>query len=244
MGGGGGSGWRRGEVHGVEQGGSWCSHRGWLMPYGMMCTARGPTVRCSLWGWMSLRRATACVWERPSLIHTASARDAAWFRQSVMISVIVRFWVASDTLAGGGAYARDGVVLVEDAGFASCVVSVLGLLGRSVCACVFGLLVGAVCRMEGGGPGGGVIEGGVWEVPPCCPCVQGGRGGPLRLYGVSLVVSAMGDEDVGGRQLIHLRGVGEVAGDGDLGGAVFAVGGVGDDVVGRPFVVGGVFRLV
>ena len=23
-----GSGWRRGEVHGVEQGGSWCSHRG------------------------------------------------------------------------------------------------------------------------------------------------------------------------------------------------------------------------
>ena len=31
-----GSRWRRGEVHGVEQGGSWCSHRGWLMPYGVM----------------------------------------------------------------------------------------------------------------------------------------------------------------------------------------------------------------
>ena len=39
-----------------------------------------------------------------------------------------------------------------------------------------------------------MMEGGVWEVPPCCPRVQGGRGGPLRLYGVSLVVSAMGDE--------------------------------------------------
>ena len=71
------------------------------------------------------------------------------------------------------------------------------------------------------------------EVPPCCPCVQGGRNSPFRLYGVSLVVSATADEDVGGRQLIHLRGVGEVAGDGDLGGVVLAGGGVGDDVVGR-----------
>ena len=96
-----GSGWRRGEVHGVEQGGSWCSHWGWLMPYGLMCTAKGPTVRCSLWGWMSFRRATARVWERPSLIHTASARDAARFRQSVMMPVIVRWWLASDTLVGG-----------------------------------------------------------------------------------------------------------------------------------------------
>ena len=56
-----------------------------------------------------------------------------------------------------------------------------------------------------------MTEGGVWEVPPCCPHVQGGRGGPLCPYGVSLVVSAMGDEDVGGRQLIHLSGVGGVA---------------------------------
>ena len=23
-----------------------------------------------------------------------------------------------------------------------------------------------------------MLEGGVWEVPPCCPCVQGGRGAP------------------------------------------------------------------
>ena len=110
---------------------------------------------------------------------------------------------------------------MEGAGLASCVVSVLSLLGGSVCACVFGLRVGAVCRVEGGEPGGGVMLGGVWEVPPCCPRVQGGRGGPLCLYGVSLVVSAMGDEDVGGRQLIHLCGVGEVAVDGDIGGVVF-----------------------
>ena len=96
-----GSGWRRAEVHRVGQGGSWCSHRGWLMPYGVMCAAKDPTARCSLWGWMLLRRATARVWERPSLIHTASARDASGFRQSVMMPVIVRLWVVSDTLAGG-----------------------------------------------------------------------------------------------------------------------------------------------
>ena len=88
------------------------------------------------------------------------------------------------------------------------------------------------------------MEGGVWEVPPWRPRVQGGCGGPLRLYGISLVVSARGDEDIGGRQLIHLCGVGEVAGDGDLGGVVLAGGGVGDDVVGRPFVLGGVLRRV
>ena len=96
-----GSGWRRGEVHGVEQGGSWCSHGGWSMQYGVMCTAKGPTARCSLWGCMSVRCATARVWERPSLIHTASARDAAGLRQSVMMPVIVRLCVASDTLVGG-----------------------------------------------------------------------------------------------------------------------------------------------
>ena len=89
-----------------------------------------------------------------------------------------------------------------------------------------------------------MMEGGVWEVRSCCLRVQGGRGGPLHLYGVSLVVSAMGDEDDGGRQLIHLRVVGEVAVDGDLGGVVLAGGGLGDDVVGRPFVVGGVLNCV
>ena len=50
---------------------------------------------------MLLRRATPCVWERPSLIHTASARDAAGVRQSVMMPVMVRLWAAKDTLAGG-----------------------------------------------------------------------------------------------------------------------------------------------
>ena len=48
----------------------------------------------------------------------------------------------------------------------------------------------------------------------------------------------------GGRQLIHLCGVGEVAGDGDLGGVVLAGGCVGNDVVGHPFVLEGVFRRV
>ena len=96
-----GSGWRRGEVQRVEQGVSWCSHRGWLMPYRVMFTAKGPTAHCSLWGWTLLMRATARVWERSSLIHTASARDAAGFWQSVMMPVMVRLWVASDTLPTG-----------------------------------------------------------------------------------------------------------------------------------------------
>ena len=68
------------------------------MPLGVMCTAKGPTARCSLCGCMLLSRATAPVWERPSLIHTASARDAAGLRQSVMMPVIMRSWVASHTL--------------------------------------------------------------------------------------------------------------------------------------------------
>ena len=84
-----------------------------------------------------------------------------------------------------------------------------------------------------------MTEGGVWKVPFCCPCVQGGRGGLLCLYGVLLVVSAMGDEDVGGCRLIHLCRVGKVADDGDRGGVVFVGRGLEDDVVGRPFVVGG-----
>ena len=184
------------------------------------------------------------MWERPSLIHTASARDAAGFRQSVMMPVILRLWVASDTLAGEALVRGMVWLFMEGAGLAPCIVSVLGVLGGGVYACVFGLLVGAVCRVEGGGPGGGVMEGGVWEVRPCCPRVQGGRGGPVCLYGVSLVMSAMGDEDVGGRQLVQLCGVEEVAGDGDLGDVVLAGGGVGDDGVGRPFVPGGVLHRV
>ena len=40
-----------------------------------------------------VRRATSNVWERPPLIHTASARDTAGLRQSVMMPVIVRLWV-------------------------------------------------------------------------------------------------------------------------------------------------------
>ena len=43
------SGWDRGELHGVEQGGSWCSQREWSMPYGLMCTAKGLMAPRSLW---------------------------------------------------------------------------------------------------------------------------------------------------------------------------------------------------
>ena len=161
-----------------------------------------------------------------------------------MMPVIVRLWLASDTLVGEGIDAGDNVVVVEGAGLAPCIVSVLGLLGGVVYACVFGFLVGAVCCVEGGGPGRGVVDGGMWKFPLCSPCVQGGCGGPLCLYGVSFVVSATGDEDVGGCQLIHLCGVGEVAGDGALGGVVLAGGGVADDVVGCPFVPGGVLLRV
>ena len=80
--------------------------------------------------------------------------------------------------------------------------------------------------------------------PPVLSICTGWSRRTLRLYGVSLVMSPMGDEDVGGRQLIHLCGVGEVAGDGDLGGVLFAGDGVGDEVVGRPFVVEGVLSRV
>ena len=238
------SGWRRGEGDGVEQSGCWCSRRGCSMPYGVMCMAKGPTARCSLWSPMSLRRATARVWERPSLIHTVSARDAARLRQSVMMPVIVRLWVASDTLMRGAL--MRGMVCSswrEPAlrlALSRCWASWVGVC-MPVC---FGFLLGRSAVWKGVGQEGGVMEGGLWEVPPCCPCVQGGRGGPLHLYGVSLVVSAMGNEDVGGPRLIHLCGVGEVAGDGDLGGVVLPGGSVGDDVMGRPFVVGCVFRRV
>ena len=55
---------------------------------------------CSLLRWMAFRRVTAHVWEYPPLIHTASAGDAAGFRQSVIMLVIVRLLMASDTLVG------------------------------------------------------------------------------------------------------------------------------------------------
>ena len=71
------------------------------MPYGVMCMAKGLMARCSLWGWMSLRRATACMLERPPLINTASASVAARLRQSLMMPVIVRLSVVSDTWGAG-----------------------------------------------------------------------------------------------------------------------------------------------
>ena len=83
------------------------------------------------------------------------------------------------------------------------------------------------------------MDGWVREVCPCCPCVQGGHGSPFRLSGVPLVVPTVGDEDVGGREFVHLGGLGEVPGDGDLGCVVLVSRGVWDDVVGCPFIVGG-----
>ena len=78
-----------------------------------------------------------------------------------MMPVIVWLWLASNTLVGGSAYARDTVVFMEVVGPASCVVWVLGLLGGDVYACVLGLFVGAVCCVQQGGPAGGVMDGGM-----------------------------------------------------------------------------------
>ena len=64
-------------------------------------TAKGPKASCSLWHLISLRCATAHVLGCPPLIHTASTRDAAGFRQSVMMLVIVRLWTAPETLVEG-----------------------------------------------------------------------------------------------------------------------------------------------
>ena len=158
--------------------------------------------------------------------------------------VIVRLWVVSDTLAGGAP--MRGMVWSSWRARALCLASCRCRASwAGVCTPVcLGFLLGRSAVWKGVGQEGAWWRVGCGGSPLCCPCVQGGRGGPFRLYGVSLVVLATGDEDVGGRLLIHLCGVGEVAGDGDLGGVSFAVSGVGDDVVGRPFVLGGVFRRV
>ena len=49
----------------------------------------------------------------------------------------------------------------------------------------------------------------------------------------------MGDEDVRGCQFVHTGGVKEVVGDGNLGGVLLAGGGLCNNVVGCPFLVGG-----
>ena len=156
-----------------------------------------------------------------------------------MMPLTLRLWVVLDTLVGGGAYAQNGVFVVEGTGPASRVLSVLGPLGGGVYACVFGLLARALCQVEGGRREGGVMEGGMREDSPCGPCVQGGPGVFLHLYGLPLVVSAAGDEDVPGRHFEHLGGVGEVAFDSDLGGVVLAGGCVWEHVARRPLVLRG-----
>ena len=112
--------------------------------------ANGPTARCSLWGWMSLRRATARVWEGLSLIHTVSARVAAGLRQSLMMPMFVRLWVVSDTLVGGAP--MRGMVWSSLRVRASCLALCWCWASwGGVYVCVLWLLVGAVCRVEGGG---------------------------------------------------------------------------------------------
>ena len=88
------------------------------------------------------------------------------------------------------------------------------------------------------------MEGGVWEeISPCCPCVQGDRGGLLRLvYRSSCRRWVM--RTLGAVSSYTWVVVGVVAGDGEFRGVIFAVCGVGDDVVGCSFVVGGFLRRV
>ena len=224
-----GSGWRRGEVHGVEQGGSWCSHRGWWMPYGVACTAKGPTARWSSWGCMLSRRATARVWERPSLIHTASARDAAGFRQSV---------VMPDTLAGGAP--MRGMVWSSWRARALCRASWAGV-------CTFlclGFLLGRSAVWKGVG------QEGTWSRVGC--------GRSPRVAHVYRVVAAAPSACMVYRSSCRRRVTRTLGAVSSytcvvwgrwrvtviLAASFLAGGGVGDDVVGGPFVLGGVFRRV
>ena len=181
---------------------------------------------------------------RPSLIHTASARDAAGFRQSVVMAVIVRLWVVSDTLAGGAP--MRGMVWSSWRARALRLASCRCRASWAwVCTPVcLGFLLGRCAVWKGVGQ-----EGAWWRV---------GCGKSPRVAHLYRVVTAAPSaymvyrsscrrrvtRTLRGRQLIHLCGVGEVAGDCDLGGVVFARGGVGDDVVGHPFILGGVFRRV
>ena len=73
--------------------------------------------------------------------------------------VIVRLWVASDTLAGGALMRGDGVVVVEGAGLAPRIVSVLGLLGGVCIPVCLGFLLGLSAVWKGVGQ-----EGAWWKV--------------------------------------------------------------------------------
>ena len=178
------------------------------------------------------------------MIHTVSACVAAGLRQSLMMPMFVRLWVVSDTLVGGAP--MRGMVWSSLRVRALCLAlcRCWASLGGGCTPACFGFLLGRSAVWKGGGPVGDVKEGGVRETSPCCPCVQCGRGVPLRLYGVPLVLLAVDDETVWCCQFLHLGGVGEVVGDGDLGGVVLAGGGVWDDVVGCPLVSGAFPRRV
>ena len=100
-------------------------------------------------------------------------------------------WWGADTAV------RDSDIFVEGATPTLCIVLVLGFLTVGVYSCVFAFLPGAVRGVREGWPAWSVMEGWVWEAVPCRACVQDGRGSPFRLYGLQLVVLAVGDEDVG-----------------------------------------------
>ena len=173
-------------------------------------TAKGLTARWSLWGSMLWRRATARVWEHPSLIHTASARDAAGFRQSVVMPVIVRMWVASDTLAGGA--------LMRGMVWSSWRVRALRLTscwcgaswaGLCIPVCL-GFLLGRSAVWKGMGQEGVWWRVGCGRSPFVAHVYRVAAAAPSACMVYRSSCWRFGDEDVGGRQLIHLCGVGEV----------------------------------
>ena len=153
-----------------------------------------------------------------------------------------RFWGVSEVggpASGRGAYSRDSVVVVEGTGPASRVGSVLGFLGGGVYACVFVLLVGAVCRVEGSEPGGGVMEGGVRKVAPVAHVYRVVAAVPsaCMVYCSLCPWSVMWTLGAGGSYtwVFRVRGAGDI----DLGGFLLASSGVWHDVLGCPLVVGG-----
>ena len=143
-----------------------------------------------------------------------------------------RFWGVSEVggwVSGEGTYAQDSVVVVEGTGPASRVGSVL-------CFLWWGCVRLRVCASRWGG-----LPCGRWAAKglPCCPCVQGGRGGPspCMVYCSLCRWSVMWTLGAGGSYtwVVRVRGAGDI----DLGGVVLAGSGVWHDVLGCPLVVGG-----
>ena len=197
---------------------------------------KGPTACCSLRGWTWLQRATARVWDFPLLIHTASICDGAEFRQFVMMPVIVRLCVASDTLVGRRPPMRGIVRSLRR-------VRALPRAFRRCWACRawvstpawLGLLLGRSAAW---------VRVGCGRSPPVAHVYRVVMGGLFRLYGVPFAVSALSNDNLRGCEFVHLGGVGKVARDGDLGRVVLARGGLRKDVVGCQLVMWGLHLCV